>query len=181
MGERNTFREFCTVNRGTAGGIGETVIGDDNLFMTGAHVAHDCEVGSGTVFANNATLGGHVSVSDQVTLGAFSAVHQFCRVGEHAFVGGFTVATKDVLPFMRTVGGRGGVTAYGPNRIGLERKGMAADVIQALGDAFRQLRRPGGSKPEVLETLRAEHGSVAEVCRLLEFVAQAREARGFHS
>jgi len=181
LGGRNTLREFCPVNRGTVTGIGKTVIGDDNRFMTGAHVAHDCEVGDGTVFANNATLGGHVVVSEQATLGAFSAVHQFCRVGEHAFVGGFTVATKDVLPFMRTVGGRGEVTAYGPNRIGLERKGMASDAIKALGDAFRQLRRPGGSKPAVVEALREEHGSVAEVCRLLDFVAQARDARGFHT
>ncbi len=107
IGDRNTFREFVTVHRGTQGGGGVTRIGSDNLFMTEVHVAHDCQVGSHTIFANAATLAGHVEVQDWATISAFSGVHQFCRVGVHAFVGGFTVVTKDVLPFSKTVGNRG--------------------------------------------------------------------------
>ncbi|MCU1230158.1 MAG: acyl-[acyl-carrier-protein]--UDP-N-acetylglucosamine O-acyltransferase, partial [Acidobacteria bacterium] len=100
IGHDNVFREFVTINRGTAGGGGVTTIGSHNFFMAYAHVAHDCHVGSNTIFANNATLAGHVEVADFVTVGAFSAVHQFCRVGEHAFIGGDTIATQDVLPFV---------------------------------------------------------------------------------
>jgi UDP-N-acetylglucosamine acyltransferase len=180
IGARNTFREFTTVNRGTGGGGGLTRIGDDNLFMASSHVAHDCTVGNGTVFANGATLAGHVEIGDGVTLGAFSAVHQFCRVGRQAFIGGFTVMTMHVLPFMKTVGSRGEVKAYGPNRIGLERRGFPADVIQALQGAFRILHGKGGRTAEALERARREHGAVAEVAELCDFVAWAREGRGYH-
>jgi UDP-N-acetylglucosamine acyltransferase len=180
IGARNLFREFCTINRGTAGGGGVTVIGDDNLFMTGSHVAHDCHVGSRTVFANNATLGGHVSVGDHSTVGAFTAAHQFCRIGRHAFLGGFTVVTQDVLPFMRTVGTRGDVKCFGPNRIGLQRKGFGPEVIEALGRAFRILRSPGGRTPDGLVRVLEEQGHVDEVREVVEFVEAARLGRGFH-
>ena len=180
IGERNTFREFSTVNRGTPGGGGLTSIGDDNLFMTGAHVAHDCHVGSRTVFANNATLAGHVTVGDCATIGAFVAAHQFTRVGRHAFVGGFTVVTQDVLPFMRTVGTRGDVTCYGPNTIGLQRKGFSEDAIEALGKAFRILRKPGGRTPDGFARILEEQGRAAEVRELVEFLEVARAGRGFH-
>jgi UDP-N-acetylglucosamine acyltransferase len=180
VGARNAFREFVTVNRGTPGGGGLTRVGDDNLFMTGAHVAHDCRVGSGTVFANNATLAGHVEVGDGATVGAFSAVHQFCRVGRQAFLGGFTVVTQDALPFMKTVGTRGDVRCYGPNRIGLERRGFSPEVVEGLSRAFRGLRASGGRTPEAQGRVRAELGDVAEVVELLDFVATARESRGFH-
>ncbi len=180
VGARNLFREFCTVNRGTAGGGGVTEVGDDNLFMTGAHVAHDSHVGSRTVFANNATLGGHVTVGDGATVGAFTAVHQFCRIGRQAFLGGFTVVTQDVLPFMKTVGQRGEVTCYGPNRIGLERKGFAPEVIEGLAAAFRILRGPGGRTEEGIARMREAAGGVAEVAELAEFLASARARRGFH-
>jgi UDP-N-acetylglucosamine acyltransferase len=180
IGARNAFREFCTVNRGTAAGGGITSIGDDNLFMTGAHVAHDCRVGSRTVFANNATLGGHVSVGDCTTIGAFTAAHQFCRIGRHAFIGGFTVVTKDVLPFMKTVGSRGDVTCYGPNRIGLQRKGMPTEVVEALARAFRILRAPSGRTPDGFARILEEQGSAAEVRELVEFAEAARAGRGFH-
>jgi len=106
IGDDNRFREFITLHRGTTGGGGITRIANKNLFMAYAHVAHDCLVGSNTIFANSATLAGHVEIGDGATIGAFSAVHQFCRVGEHAFLGGFTVATKDCLPFMRVAGSR---------------------------------------------------------------------------
>jgi UDP-N-acetylglucosamine acyltransferase len=124
IGEENVFREFVTLHRGTADGGGLTRIGNKSLFMAYAHVAHDCLVGSQTIFANNATLAGHVEVRDFATIGALSAVHQFSRVGRHAFLGGFTAANKDCLPFMSTVGNRP-PKCYGPNTIGLERKGAA--------------------------------------------------------
>lgn len=180
IGSRNTFREFVTVNRGTAGGGGTTRVGDDNLFMTGSHVAHDCHVGSRTVFANNATLAGHVTVGDGAVVGAFVAAHQFCRIGREAFIGGFTVVTQDVLPFMKTVGQRGQVTCYGPNRIGLQRKGFTPASIEALGRAWRMLRASGGRTEAGLRRTREELGHVAEVVELLEFIDAARAARGFH-
>ena len=106
IGRRNIFREFVTINRGTAGGGGETTIGNENLFMAYVHVAHDCHVGSGTIFGPHATLGGHVGVEDFANVSAGSAVHQFCRVGRYGFIGGYSVVTKDALPFGRTIGSR---------------------------------------------------------------------------
>ena len=124
IGQRNIFREFVTIHRGTAGGGGRTTIGDRNLFMAYVHVAHDCHVGSDTIFGPGATLGGHVSVDDFATISAYSGVHQFCRVGRHAFIGGYSVVTKDALPFAKTVGARGLCRVYGLNTIGLMRRGF---------------------------------------------------------
>lgn len=137
IGRRNIFREFVTIHRGTGGGGGVTVIGDDNLFMAYAHVAHDCRVGSGTIFGNGATLGGHVVVEDHATVSAYSGVHQFCRVGRYAFIGGYSVVTKDALPFARTVGNR--ARLYGLNSIGLMRRGFSPELIGQLKRAFRLL------------------------------------------
>ncbi len=106
IGNHNIFREFVTIHRGTAGGGGKTTIGDRNVFMAYVHVAHDCHVGNNTIFGNLATLGGHVTVEEFVNISAGSAVHQFCRVGRHAFIGGYSVVTKDALPYARTVGSR---------------------------------------------------------------------------
>ena len=117
IGTANIFREFITVNCGTAGGGGVTSIRDDNYFMAYSHVAHDCQIGNHTVFANAATLAGHVTVEDHTVIGAFSAVQQFCRVGQHAFIGGFSIITKDALPFVRTVGHRSEASAYDINTI----------------------------------------------------------------
>ena len=126
IGRGNTFREFVTVNRGTLGGGGSTSIGDRNLFMAYAHVAHDCLIGTSTIFGNGATLGGHVTVEDFATVSAYSGVHPFCRVGRHAYVGGYSVVVMDALPFVKTVGLK--PACYGLNRIGLERKGFDAEV-----------------------------------------------------
>jgi UDP-N-acetylglucosamine acyltransferase len=138
VGQRNIFREFVTVNRGTVGGGGQTTIGDRNLFMAYAHVAHDCCVGNDTIFANNATLGGHVVVDDFATISAGSGVHQFCRVGRHAFIGGYSVVTKDALPFAKTVGSRP-PRNYGLNTVGLVRRGLSTETISKLRRAFRYL------------------------------------------
>jgi UDP-N-acetylglucosamine acyltransferase len=138
IGRRNVFREFVTVHRGTAGGGGETTIGDHNLFMAYVHVAHDCHVGHHTIFGNSATLGGHVTVEDHATISAFSAVHQFCKIGRYAFIGGATIVTKDALPYAKTVGSRP-ARIFGVNTIGLVRRGFAADVVAKLRHAYRIL------------------------------------------
>jgi UDP-N-acetylglucosamine acyltransferase len=137
IGRKNILREFVTVHRGTQGGGGLTVIGDRNLFMAYTHVAHDCRIGNNIIFGNAATLGGHVWVEDYATISAFSGVHQFCRVGEHAFIGGYSVVTKDAMPFAKTVGNRARI--YGLNTIGLMRRGFTEETLSKLKRAFRYL------------------------------------------
>jgi UDP-N-acetylglucosamine acyltransferase len=138
IGRRNTIREFATINRGTAGGGGHTSIGDQNLLMAYVHVAHDCHVGSHTIFGPHATLGGHVTVEDYANISAGSAVHQFCRVGKHGFIGGYSVVTKDALAFGRTIGSRP-ARIFGVNSVGLARRGFSADTINQLKRAYRYL------------------------------------------
>ena len=131
IGKRNIFREFVTIHRGTRGGGGVTEIGDRNVFMAYVHVAHDCHVGNDTIFGNMATLGGHVTVEDFANVSAGSGVHQFCRVGRHAFIGGYSVVTKDALPFARD-GRQPPARIFGMNTIGLMRRGFPPDVIGKL-------------------------------------------------
>jgi UDP-N-acetylglucosamine acyltransferase len=138
IGKGNVFREFVTINRGTMGGGGETTIGDHNLFMAYVHVAHDCHVGDETIFGPHATLGGHVDVEDYANISAGSAVHQFCRVGKYGFIGGYSVVTKDALPFARTIGSRP-ARIFGVNTIGLSRRGFTSDTISQLKQAYRYL------------------------------------------
>jgi UDP-N-acetylglucosamine acyltransferase len=168
IGDRNSFREFVTIHRGTAGGGNVTRIGSDNLFMAYTHVAHDCLVGSHTIFGNGATLAGHVTVHDYANIGAFSGVHQFCRVGTHAFLGGYTVATKDVLPYSRTVGNRAHI--YGVNVIGLQRRGVAPESIDAIRCAYRVLLQSRLNATEALARLEAEGPRTPEVATLVAFV-----------
>jgi UDP-N-acetylglucosamine acyltransferase len=171
IGRGNVFREFVTIHRGTAGGGGITSIGDDNLFMAYAHVAHDCHVGSHTIFGNAATLGGHVTVEDFATISAYSGVHQFCRVGRHAFVGGYTVVTRDALPFAKTVGNRARI--YGLNPIGLARRGFSPETINKLRRAYRHLLQHNTSRAvEIIE--RDKSLAAPEVTYLLEFIANAK-------
>ncbi|HQL47446.1 MAG TPA: acyl-ACP--UDP-N-acetylglucosamine O-acyltransferase [Holophaga sp.] len=177
VGNRNVIRESCTLHRGTEGGCGITTVGDDNFLMTGAHIAHDCHVGNKNIFANNGTLAGHVEVGNGCSVGAFSAVHQFCRVGDHAFMGGFTVATQDVLPYMKTVGARD-TKSYGVNAIGLRRKGFSDAAVDALGRAHRLLYHSGLLKDEALAKVEAELGGIEEVAYLLRFIREAK--RGVH-
>jgi UDP-N-acetylglucosamine acyltransferase len=138
IGKHNIFREFVTVHRGTRGGGGVTEIGDHNVFMAYVHVAHDCRVGNNTIFGNMATLGGHVTVQDFANISAGSGIHQFCRIGRHAFIGGYSVITKDALPFARTVGSRP-ARIFGVNAIGLQRRGIPPDVATKLKRSFRYL------------------------------------------
>jgi UDP-N-acetylglucosamine acyltransferase len=176
VGDRNAFRENVTVNRGTAKGGGVTRIGSDNLFMTGAHIAHDCTVGDRTIFANAATLAGHVVVEDYVTVGAFSAVHQFCRVGRYGYIGGFTVVTQDVPPFAKVVGDRE-THCYGINSIGLERNGVSRERVNAIERAYRLLLRSRLNTSQAVEQMRSELNDSADVAELIAFI-EASE-RGF--
>jgi UDP-N-acetylglucosamine acyltransferase len=138
IGRQNIFREFVTINRGTLGGGSHTTIGNHNLFMAYVHVAHDCHVGNHTIFGPHATIGGHVGVEDFANISAGSAVHQFCRIGRHGFVGGYSVVTKDALPFGRTIGSRP-ARIFGVNTIGLSRRGFTPDTIEQLKRAYRYL------------------------------------------
>src|SRR5213594_679422 len=176
IGNDNVIREFVTINRGTAGGGGKTTIESGNFFMAYSHVAHDCHVGSHTIFANNATLAGHVDIGDHSTIGAFSAVHQFCRVGEHAFIGGFTVVTQDALPYIKTVGDRPAKT-YGINTIGLQRKGFSAETIDALDRAYRILVRSKLKLQDALQKIESDLSFFPEARYLVDFIRGSQ--RGF--
>lgn len=171
IGDRNTFREGTTVHRGTAGGGGLTRIGSDNLLMAQAHVAHDCRVGDHVILANGSALSGHVEVQDYATLGGFSGVHQFCRVGTQAFMGGGTVATRDVLPFSLTVGNRAHL--FGANVVGLRRRGFSSDAVGALRRAFAVLRG-GLNTTQALERIESAAPVTAEVATLVAFIRSSR-------
>jgi len=173
IGNDNIFREFVTINRGTTGGGGKTTIGNENFFMAYSHVAHDCHVGSHTIFANNATLAGHVEIADYATIGAFSAVHQFCRVGEHAFVGGGSMITQDVMPYAKTVASRDN-RSYGINTIGLERKGFSKETVEALQRAYKILIRSKLRADEALQKIEDELGLFPEARYLVEFVRTSK-------
>lgn len=177
MGDDNVVREFVTVNRGTAGGGGRTTVGNHNLLMTGVHIAHDCHVGTGTIMANAATLAGHVAIGDHATVGAFTGVHQFCRVGAHAFVGGYSVLTRDALPFIKTVGDRNQAKIYGINSVGLERKGFSKERIEALKKAYRWLFQKKLKVREALAKISGEGWLTEDVKILIEFMESSE--RGF--
>ncbi|HEY3172659.1 MAG TPA: acyl-ACP--UDP-N-acetylglucosamine O-acyltransferase [Thermoanaerobaculia bacterium] len=175
VGSRNVFREFSTVHRGTMTGRGETVIGDDNYFMAYAHVAHDNRIGSGTVFANCASLAGHVEVGDHAILSAFCAVHQFVRIGRHAFVGAFAQCRQDVLPFCKTDGAD--AKTYGINTIGLKRQGFPEGEIESLQKAYRLLVKSKLNTTQALQRIESEL-SGPSVEELVTFIRESK--RGFH-
>ncbi len=169
VGRSNVFRESVTIHRGTVGGGGETRIGDRNLFMAYAHVAHDCHVGSDTIFGPGATLGGHVVVEDFAQISAYSGVHQFCRVGRYAFIGGYSVVTLDALPFAKTVGNRARV--YGLNTIGLVRRGFTPEVVSKLKRAYRYLLTSRLAPSKALQTIdAAPELACADVAYLVDFI-----------
>jgi UDP-N-acetylglucosamine acyltransferase len=171
-GEGNVFREYVTISRGTKKGGGVTRIGDQNFFLASSHVGHDCQVGSQTLFVNGATLAGHVTVQDYVIVGAFSPVHQYCRLGRYAYIGACTVITQDVPPFSLVVTERE-TKSFGTNTIGLERKGFSAERIKALQKAFRLLVRSKKNTSQALLVIRETLGSSADVQELIEFVEKA--------
>jgi UDP-N-acetylglucosamine acyltransferase len=173
IGKRNIFREFVTIHRGTAGGGGRTTIGDGNLFMGYVHIAHDCHVGSQTIFGPHATLGGHVSVEDFANISAGSAVHQFCRVGCYAFIGGYSVVTKDALPYARTVGSRP-ARIFGANTIGLMRRGFTKETVAKLKRAYRYLLQSKLNTSQALAQIEQDPTlACPEVAYLVQFIHTA--------
>ena len=172
IGERNTIREFVTIHRGTAGGGGVTRIGSDNLFMAQAHVAHDCQLGNEIIMANAATLAGHVTIADRANIGAYSGVHQFCRIGLEAFVGGYSVVVKDAPPFATIQGNH--AKCYGLNRLGMKRRGYPHKTIQGLNHAFHLLLSAKLNTTQALARIRAEITGCAEVDLLVDFIESSK-------
>ena len=168
IGDGNTIREYCSINRGTPQGGGVTRIGDDNWLMAYCHIAHDCKVGNHTVFANNATLAGHVEIQDYVILGGFTGVHQFCRMGESSFSAIAAAIVRDVPPYVIVDGNNAEPRSI--NREGLKRRGFSVESIAALKRAYRVLYRQGNSLEAALALLETERDSFPEVARLLDFV-----------
>ena len=151
IGDRNTIREFCTVSRGTTQDAGETILADDNWIMAYVHIAHDCVVGSNTIMANNTTLAGHVHVGDWVICGGFSGIHQFCKIGAHAFLGMYTAVNRDI-PAYTMVSGQPAV-ARGINSEGLKRRDFSTDQIRNIKNAYRITFRSGKKKAEAIEEI----------------------------
>jgi UDP-N-acetylglucosamine acyltransferase len=168
VGRRNVIRECVTMNRGTAGGGGLTSVGDDNLFMAQSHVAHDSIVGSHNIFANGASLAGHVVMGDHITLGAYVGVHQFCRIGNYAFIGAFSKIVKDALPYARTDGND--AKCYGANTLGLRRKGFSDEVIRKIQHAFHILLSSKLNTSQALERMKSEMSGIPEIDYLINFI-----------
>lgn len=172
VGDDNIFREYVTVHRGTAQGGGRTVIGNHNFVMAYSHIAHDCILGNHIILANAATLAGHVTIADHATIGAFSGVHQFCKVGLHGFVGGYSVITKDVLPYSKTVSPREAGN-YGVNTIGLERKGFSPESIKTLRAAFRVIQQSKLNTAQALTALKERFPGDQDVQPIIEFIEKS--------
>jgi UDP-N-acetylglucosamine acyltransferase len=172
IGSRNHIREFVTIHRGTVGGGGVTLIGDDCLLMAQAHVAHDCEVGNEVIMANAATLAGHVSIAGRATIGAYSGVHQFCRVGREAYVGGYSVVVKDALPFAISQGNH--AKCYGLNRVGLKRRGYEKETLEKLHHAFHLLLAAKLNTSQAVEKIKEDIQGCAEVGYLIEFIESSK-------
>jgi UDP-N-acetylglucosamine acyltransferase len=168
IGDRNTIREYCSLNRGTVQDGGVTRIGDDNWLMAYVHIAHDCEVASNTVFANNATLGGHVAIGDWTVLGGFVGVHQFVKVGAHVMAGVSSVITQDVPPYVLVAGNP--CATHGINSIGLKRRGFSDEGVAAIKRAYKTLYRSGLSLSEAKAALAKQAGEHAEVRAFAEFL-----------
>jgi UDP-N-acetylglucosamine acyltransferase len=177
VGDRNEFREFCTVNRGTVKGGGITRLGSENLIMSYAHIGHDSQIGDFTIFVNGATLAGHVTVEDHAQIGAFCPVHQFCRIGKHSYIAAHTVITQDVPPFSKIVAPRG-TRCFGVNRVGLERQGFSSERISAIEKAYRLLLRSKLNTSQALEKMRGTLADSPDVLTLVQFIESASSDRG---
>jgi UDP-N-acetylglucosamine acyltransferase len=174
IGNGNTIREYCTINRGTAQDAGVTRVGDDNWLMSYTHIAHDCQLGSHIIMSNNATLAGHVHVEDHVILSGFAAVHQFCRIGAHSFVGGLAGITRDVLPFMMVAGQP--PEPRGVNQEGLKRRGFTPEQIRNIKEAYRILYRTGLRLAEAREQLAELAATQPEIRVIVEFLDKSERS-----
>ncbi|HQU82284.1 MAG TPA: acyl-ACP--UDP-N-acetylglucosamine O-acyltransferase [Pyrinomonadaceae bacterium] len=172
IGKRNHIREFVTIHRGTQGGGGLTKIGDNNLLMAQAHVAHDCQLGNDIIMANAATLAGHVEIADRANVGAYSGVHQFCRVGLEAFVGGYSVVVKDAPPYAIIQGNH--AKCYGLNKVGMKRRGYSKEAIEKIQHAYRLLLSSKLNTTQAVEKIREEISDCKEVDILLNFIETSK-------
>jgi UDP-N-acetylglucosamine acyltransferase len=173
IGDRNQFREFITVHRASAKEERVTSIGDDGYFMAYAHIAHDCRIGSRVILTNGATLGGHVHIGDRANISGFVGIHQFCRIGRFAFVGGFSVLTQDVLPFAKVVGQRP-PRVFGMNVIGLRRNGFSKERIAAIKKIYGLLFYSGLNTTQAVEAIRAECPAGEDREEILTFIAASK-------
>ncbi len=173
VGDQNIVREFVTFHRGTVKGGGKTVIGNDNLFMAYSHVAHDCQVGNHVILANGATLGGHILIEDYVNISGLSAIHQFCRVGTHAYVSGLTGVTLDIPPYMLAAGNR--AKLFGLNAVGLRRHNFQEKTIKALKKAYRIIFRSGLMLEKAMQRVEEDEiFQIPEVQHLLDFIRHSK-------
>ena len=172
IGERNTIREYCTLNRGTAGGLGVTTLGDDNFIMASAHIAHDCTLGNHVIFANGASLAGHVEVGDYAILGGFSLVHQFCNVGTHCITGIGTVCFQDVPPYLVAAGHS--AAPFGVNTKGLRRRDFDKDTIALLKKAYRLLYRSSLDFQSAIKAIEGLDGGNPELSVFCDFLRRSK-------
>jgi UDP-N-acetylglucosamine acyltransferase len=174
IGDRNVFREFCTVNRGTTHDEGVTRIGSDNLLMNNSHVAHDCQIGSHVVLVNSVTLGGHVVVGDWVIMGGFSGAHQFTQIGAHAFIANNCAVTRDVPPFVLAAGQP--AKPHSINSKGLERRGFNAEQIRNIKEAYRTLYRSDLPLADAVQQLTERAVTQAEIRPFVDFIAVSKRS-----
>jgi UDP-N-acetylglucosamine acyltransferase len=168
IGQGTVVREFATINRGTGFGGGITEVGEQNFLMAYIHVAHDCKTGKGVTLANAATLAGHVTLGNYVTVGGLTAIHQFVRIGDYAYVGGASGIAKDIPPFMIATGNRAHL--HGLNKVGLTRHGFSENVLQTLKKAYRIFFRFGLTLNEAIERVKTEVDQIPEVIHLVDFI-----------
>jgi len=168
IGDRNLVREFVTINRGTGEGGGTTRIGDDNWIMAYAHIAHDCLIGNHTIFSNNATLAGHVTIGDWVILSGFAGVHQFCRIGAHAFVGMGCLVNGDIPPYVMVAADYG--RPRGINAEGLKRRGFDAERINAIKRAYRTLYMGNRSLEDARRELATQAAASEDIAAMVDFI-----------
>lgn len=171
IGDNNTFREGCTVHRGTLQGGGRTVIGNDNLFMVNTHVAHDCIIGNHVIFSNNAAIAGHVQVGDYASLGGFVGVHQFCLIGAHSFAGGGSMIMKDIAPFVRVFGNP--AQTHGLNTVGLARREFSVETMAALKQAYKIVFRTSVTVNDAIEKLNELIVTCPEVSIMRDFLQKS--------
>jgi len=172
IGDRNTFREFCTINRGTVQDAGVTRIGNDNWIMAYVHFAHDCQIGNNAIFANLAQIAGHVSVGDWAILGGNTQAHQFVQIGAHSFTGMGTYLAQDLPPYVTAAGNM--ARPFGINKEGLKRRGFSSEAIAGLKRAYKTLYRKGLTLEEALAELKAQAAACREVQPLLDFIARSK-------
>lgn len=171
IGDRNLIREYCSINRGTEEGGGKTIVGNDNWIMAYVHIAHDCLVGDGIVFANNTTLAGHVSIDDFVILGGFTGVHQFCHIGKHCFTAISSIVVKDVPPFLMVSGNT--AKPSGLNREGLKRHGFTIETIDLLRKAYKIVYRKGLTRKQATAALKEMASQSEAVEEFSDFIEKS--------